>query len=303
MISIMKSKQFISPLCVTAALLSAVPASAITINFDYSYDSNNFFTAERRAVLESAASFYENFQDKLTAIDTSNSVNSWNATVTNPSDPSSIISLPNLYIPKDTVIIYLGSSSLTGNALGVASTGGYSASGTSGFFNTLRNRGQAETKGANAVDHATWGGSIYFNKDTNWNSTLNAPNSDQSDLYSVALHELGHIFGIGTADSWMNKINNGFFTGSNAVAVNGGPVAVTSDNAHFAEGIMSTVNGLPQEAALDPTIFIGKRKLLTDLEIATFKDIGWQVSEVPVPAAAWLFTSALALLVAKRKRH
>lgn len=49
-------------------------------------------------------------------------------------------------------------------------------------------------------------------------------------------------------------------------------------------------------------ITAGSRKHFTALDMAALSDIGWQVSEVPVPAAAWLFGSALLGLVGLRRQ-
>ena len=42
---------------------------------------------------------------------------------------------------------------------------------------------------------------IRFNKKLNWNSTLSKPQADQWDLFSAALHELGHCLGLGDVPS------------------------------------------------------------------------------------------------------
>jgi len=126
----------------------------------------------------------------------------------------------------------------------------------------------------------------------------------------VAIHEIAHVLGFGTAPSWNRLVGSDGFSGPNAVAAHGGsvPLAIDGDgnpdDAHWQDGTQSTVAGVDQEAAMDPAINAGTRKFFTDLDWAALADIGWEVqatdevggvpSPVPLPASVWLMAAALA---------
>ncbi|MEM8864936.1 MAG: hypothetical protein AAGF31_05255, partial [Planctomycetota bacterium] len=65
-----------------------------------------------------------------------------------------------------------------------------------------------------------------------------------------------------------------------AIAANGG-IAPPADFGHWQEGTQSTIYGTftRQEAALDPIITSGTRKLVTTLDAAGLDDIGWDVAD------------------------
>ena len=151
-----------------------------------------------------------------------------------------------------------------------------------------------------ATDFAPWGGSISFDTGASWYFDADVTTVESfsgNDFYSVALHELAHLLGFGTADSWFNKVNSGNFTGDSS-----GTVALQPDNSHWKDGTLSLVNSVRQETAMDPSITTGTRKYMTDLDMAALSDIGWEVSAVPVPAAVYFFGSALLGLGAFRKK-
>src|SRR5204862_7594651 len=120
----------------------------------------------------------------------------------------------------NTLVIYVGGrSDLGGSELGQGGPGGFSASGSSTFVNNVGSRGQSGTTGTTPTDFAPRGGAITFKSTANWNFNATSPTSGQNDFLSVAIHELGHVFGIGTALSWQDKVSAGTFTCANARAI------------------------------------------------------------------------------------
>ena len=297
-------------LAVGASMLAAAPAgAAIDIVFNYSYDTNNFFAdSARRTALEAAASTFESaFGDSLGAI-TSDSENSFDLRFSHPATGAEQV-IEDYSVPANQIIVFAGGRDLTGNTLGVGGPGGFFASGFSPFFESIK-RGQSgyRTTGTlNDTDFGPWGGSITFDTPAAWNfSVASGPSAGQNDFYSVALHELGHLLGVSSAESWDAKIASGQFTGPDSVAVYGGNVPL-SDDGHWADGTMSQLpgSGIPQEAAMDPSIFVGSRKLLTTLDWAGLSDIGWEVDpslmQVPEPTIALPAIAGLALLARRRR--
>ncbi len=264
-------------------------ASAFDILFDYRFDSNNFFDAAKKSVLDSAAAFFEDrITDTLSAIEPDTEAgNTFIATFSNPGTgaPESVV---DLTVPADTLIVFVGGSSLGGGTLGQGGPGGFNVdTGSQTFFDAVTTRGQTgiDVNGTTDTDFAPWGGAITFDNDasTTWyfdNDTTTDEAFTGADFYSVALHEIGHVLGIGTADSWNNKIVNGQFTGAASVAANGGnTIATTADGGHWAAGTQSVIAGTntPQETAMDPTITLNTRKRFTELDVAGLQDIGWEI--------------------------
>jgi len=290
-----------------ACALSA-PAAAIVLNFDYSYDTNGFFSdPTRKTVLEAAGGFFESILlDDLTAI-TSGSGNSFDAIFTNPADGSTT-TIYDFSVAADTLTIFVGGRSLGGSTLGFGGPGGFNVSGSPDFVNNAVSRGEVgDTQGASATEFAPWGGAITFDSDTSWYFDSDPSTVEPftgNDFYSVALHELGHVLGIGTADSWDALVDSGnlTFNGAAASSLWGGPVPL-ENSGHWQEGLMGLVAGSSQEAAMDPTLTTGTRKLFTDIDRAGLDDIGWDVAPVPLPGAFWLFGSGLLALAGLEHRR
>ncbi|BCX87760.1 large repetitive protein [Methylomarinovum tepidoasis] len=247
-------------LTVTLTLALTRPAAAFDIAFDYTY-GDSFFDASIQNILDSAAAVYES---RIT--DTLADTSGLSASIANPSDPNQQVTVQAS--PADTLTIYLGARDL--------------GSGTLGLGGPVWFEGDNLPRTVSDSEFEPAFGTITFNNAfNNWYIDPD-PSTTESfsgyDFYSVALHEIGHVMGIGSAPSWDAQIQNGTFTGPAATAANNGAAPnVTSDGGHWAEGTQSTVNGQPQEAAMDPTIGNGQRKQLTDLDWAALDDIGWDV--------------------------
>lgn len=251
-----------------------VQLSAVSIQFDYRFDSTNFFDAPgTKALLQQAAdSLTSRLSDSLTAI-TPSGTNTWEALIGGAG--GSPISLSNLTVPADTLIVFVGAGNFSGE-LAVGAPGGISASGDDEWLDTVDARGQLGALEGPPTDFGPWGGSLWFNTATNW-SFGGALSPTQFDFLSVATHELGHVLGFGTAPSFEALVAGSVFTGSHSVEEFGSSVPLADDVGHWAEG---TVNG-GGEAAMDPTLDAGAQKPFTELDYAALFDLGWSVSPTP----------------------
>ncbi|ELS04778.1 hypothetical protein Xen7305DRAFT_00045140 [Xenococcus sp. PCC 7305] len=270
----------------------------LDITFDYDFDTEGFFSGEeglvRRTTLEKAASFYEDvIADSLSAINPGNK-DSWAAYFLNPAT-GELQSITNLNIPADTIIIYAGGRDHDG-ALGRGGAGNYTVDGTPDFQEIVESRGQTGVLGNTATDVSVWGGSLTFdtnividsiNYDWHNSSDLAGLEFDEIDFFSIALHELGHILGIGTLPAWENQISNNSFTGTNALEVyrresdpdaNSIPLHPDEYNSHWPLDLTSfTLAGDRQFPVMRARGEFGTRSELTNLDYAVLQDLGWKI--------------------------
>jgi hypothetical protein len=296
------------PAAVAVILVGVAAGPALAqpnIVLDYTYDTNNFFgaagSAPRLALQAAADRLQARLGDTLSAI-TPGGVNSWTATFDHPGNGTTV-NLSNPTIALNEIRVFAGGRDLASPTLGIGGPGGFSAGGTQAFFNAI-GRGQYDplSSAASQTDFAPWGGAITFDTvGTTWNFDLSGPVAGQIDFLSVAEHELGHLLGIGTADSWYNRITGTTFTGPASTALLGTNPSVTADGGHWASG----TSYMGQEAAMTPSISAGVRKEFTELDFAGLSDLGWQVlTPVPEPVTVLgLAAGALGLArVVRRKR-
>lgn len=281
--------------CVRTTILAALllvfscHVSALTIQIDYSLDDNGFFDPETenglraRHTLESVAEFFSNLlTDNLTDI-TSSGNNRFTAVFQHPSDRY-YVEMPLLNIPEDTLIIFVGSRDLEGSMLGYAGVGGYIAQGNPDFLRNITNRGQqSSTQGEKAEDFAPWGGYLSFDSHADWYFDTDLNNSEipdgQIDFYSNALHEFGHLLGIGTSDSWFSQTSHSYFDGTHSTSHFNDLIPLDETREHWAQQVKDTSQDKPQSAALTPALKPGERKKFTALDFAALKDVGWTISQ------------------------
>ncbi len=322
-------------------------AEAVGITFDYTYDTNNFFNPnttvgqQRRTTLTQAGNYFTDYiSDSLLAIENNPSSptgigygsNTWTAEFFHPGTGNTQ-TITDLTVPTDTIIIYAGGRDF--NPLGQGGTGGFTipSGTTTEFTNLIKGRGQNGALTDPKTDIGLWGGSITFdtnivinvnNNPTNfdWHNTVeiteqNPLDSNEFDFLSVAIHELGHVFGYTSNldSSWGRHItpNTTEFTGPESLAVYQAETDPSATYVPLKDGSLAhwnteidpntgaeiviesyTLAGDLQEVALDPNIANGQRKLLTNLDYAGLEDIGWDVNTATIP---FEFSPSLGILV------
>ena len=296
-------------------LVSHQSAQAISIYIDDSHDDLGFFSAgsDERMVLDAAASAIGSlFVDELDAISPDSSYipigdpgwpnpgNSWRAIFEDPSDVTQSLNEDFLTIPANTLHVFVGADDFTGGQLAQGGFGGNETFGTAAFNASAKNRGESG-------EASTWGGSISVDSaGTTWDLSIDGSTlgAGEHHLYSVLLHEFGHVLGLGTHPTWHSFVSANEFTGTEAVASFGSNVPLVAiSNDHFDDGLSSTIYGTStsQEPSLSADIGANEIKLLTDLDVAALEDIGWELAPVPEPSTSLLLVSLLGLLARRRR--
>ncbi len=267
-------------------LLNGQPGvSSLDVLLDYRFDTNNFFdTQEKRDVLQLAAdTAVGRLLDDLRAINPS-SRNRWTATFTHPGT-GEFAAVQNMRVGADELVVFAGGRNLDGPAIGQGGPGGFSASGSGSFVNTVATRGEQGAGRNRPTDFGPWGGVIAFETNANWHFGLTGAglSSPKKDFFSVALHEMVHVLGFGTAGSWEQLVDaeNARFTGAASTAEydkeGNPPLARGSQENPDLSHWKNTVRDEGKAVAMDPTTRVGKRTQLTELDLAALDDIGWEV--------------------------
>jgi hypothetical protein len=259
---------------------------SIAFAFDYSRDTTGFFSSpQARQTLELAGQILgAHLGNQLSAINPSGG-NTWSATFQDPVSRLNV-TVDNLNIPANTLVVFAGGHNYSRNTVGEGGFGGWSASGSNAWLSLVSTRGQSGAAANPPTAFGPWGGSVSFDTATNWffGDANGIPSAVQTDFLSVALHELGHVLGIGTAPSWSALVSGTSFLGPAATAVEGGQAPqVTPGGSHWAQTDLDPTQGQPD---MTPIIQTGVRKLFTNLDFAALKDIGWQVDGSNSPVSA-----------------
>ncbi|MGK7950177.1 MAG: hypothetical protein AB4368_15695 [Xenococcaceae cyanobacterium] len=291
------------------------------IKFDYSFDRNGFFNSyERRAALEKAGEIWSSLiNDDFEAIPEGveftiqNPTNGDSETIILEEEIDDII----IYVGANTSP-YGGSSDgqplinnhgchLTGCACSKCSVSNKNTINLSqrGVLDSDNSKilGKAQIDGIDlegdifqrrisdnfrergvVTDFEPWAGTISFNSEIDWDFSLDNPNLEKIDFISVALHEIGHVLGIGTAPIFDSIGAGRTFDGVNALAVNNGdPIPLEADLGHIQDGFQGN------SVLLDPTKNIG-RNLPSNIDLAILADIGYEIdgftTQGSIPALA-----------------
>ncbi|MGV3483812.1 MAG: dockerin type I domain-containing protein [Planctomycetaceae bacterium] len=269
-----------------ATVTGGTAAGTVQIRFDYSLDTTGFLSAaNRRAALNAAASIVSSrLTDTLSAIRPSGT-NTWTASTFHPAT-GAVVNFNNLNIAANEIVVYVGARELGTSQLGSGGPGGIAARGTSDWLNTVSGRGQAGALATPKTDFGPWGGSLAFDSSTNWYFGLDQAGlqSSQQDFITVAVHELTHLLGFGTAPSWTALVSGAGFVGPKAQAAYdaGAIVPLSTDRGHFLE----TITDSGRKTLMGPVIEAGKRDTLTPLDLAALDDIGWTVTNTRATIAA-----------------
>lgn len=244
--------------------VSADLPATFDIQFDYRFDTAGWFTPERRAVLETAASFWENvIRSEFDNVPAGTMLNLIHPVTRKP------VQFP-METEIDDLVVFVGAGNMDGLGRMLAE------SGPSGYFipgNGLEKRYQGDR-------FQPWAGSLTFDSADRWFAdptpeTANDIPAGFNDILAVVTHELGHVLGISTSDVFDNLITNGKFMGPKARAINGGQPVPMSHDGHIEDSFIGV--GDRTESLMDPTLMMGSRKMPTNLDIALLEDIGYQV--------------------------
>ena len=315
---------------------------AVVVVLDYTYDDAGFFAnATAKAALEKAALDINTAitpglgaitQTTVSGTSGSSTVNFQYSYVIQDPETGTNVTLTNTLLAEDTVRVYVGSRLLAASTLGIGGPAGTGLGiGARAFENEFAAAMDAAEANANSMygrgggpiigtinGNATIGstttayslnlgntvGSLAFDSDSAWHYDANtAVAANKFDLYSVGLHEMLHVLGIGTSKSWNDNVSGNDWLGlSVRDLVGSGLDNNLVGSSHIAEGTMSTtlVGGVAQEVAMDPNISTGSRKYLTALDVAFLQDIGWQ--NIPEPATGMLAMIAACAGFFRRRR-
>lgn len=248
---------------------------AFSIKFDYRYDSIGFFDdSDRRSLLELAAAEWErHINDEFDDIPAGSVLQ-----VRDPDNPSQTKQIV-LGSSIDDLLIFVGSNDQGGwitqpdGSLRAQIGEAYSIYNT-GDGDAMRLRIATDFRALGpTTDYEPFVGSIAFNNNSkiDWSFDPDGPVSGLPDLYSTAVHEIGHILGLVNSPTYEAQITNSGFGGFNSRIENGGAPIPLEPDGHVLDGFAG------DSVALDPLELVGVRKLPGAVDLALLADIGYEI--------------------------
>jgi hypothetical protein len=225
------------------------------IQFDYSFDTDGWFTPDRRAALEAAGAVWEQI-----ILDDFPDIAPGRVTrVLNP-QTGKIQSYTSKGV--DDLVIVVGTRK------------------RSGLFTTLATAPADWLPEQSHSDFAPWVSTITFNPTINWffdptpNTATDIP-SNQDDFISTAVHEMGHVLGISRSKAFEQLSPRYQFQGAITKARNGGNPIELTNTWHFDQASQPDGSGDP---LMSTFMRPGQRKLPTPLDVAVLDDTGYTVN-------------------------
>lgn len=248
------------------------PPVQLEIRVDYRFDTLGFFQddARRRVMEEAAATWGRLLADDFEAVPAGTPLS-----VRDPEDPAQDAQTLALDEDIDDVVVFVGAAVLDG----------YGGATARSFPSATLDVDDADLAATLAerydgADFEPWTGWITFDVSERWftDETLAGDGdlpADHTDLYTNALHEMGHVLGVGTAPAFRALTDGGAFTGASATAVYGGPVPLAADDVHFTNDVV--VDG--ERVLMDLSDPLGERFVPTRLDLAVLEDLGYELVE------------------------
>ncbi|OGQ90652.1 MAG: hypothetical protein A2289_06170 [Deltaproteobacteria bacterium RIFOXYA12_FULL_58_15] len=244
----------------------------LRIRFDYRFDSNGYFDAAKRAILEESARLWSSrITEHFPPLPDNTKLR-----VVHPENPSGDPQDVTIPIWDMDLLIFVGAISTTTG--GGATTWNYfypHPEWTNTLYNALRARV------ADASKYEPFLVSMTFDTDRPYPTFVDpTPQSDDDipdleyDFLNLVVHELGHALGITSWNSSFEDLQEaGTYVGP-AIALNNNVPVPMADLSHFE--LNYAVAG--ESLCIDPSSLPGERKLPTRFEHFVLEDLGYFIA-------------------------